>query len=213
MNVGFADSKKKLSETLLDVSGLLPAGTVTLRQLLALIGEQGMLLVCVLLTVPFLIPVSIPGVSTVFGLAIILLSIAVTFNRVPWLPRRILDRPISTGPLKQAFEKGSRYLIRMERVLRPRLKALTGSTTLNVVHGLALVFAGVLLMMPFGLVPFSNTLPALAILLLALGMLERDGLFIVAGYLMNVATVIYFGIVIAGAVMAGDGLLGLIGGR
>ena len=45
-----------------------------------------MLLVCVFLTLPFLLPVSIPGVSTVFGLAIILIGVGVTLNRVPWLP-------------------------------------------------------------------------------------------------------------------------------
>ena len=76
-----------------------------MRDLLELIGEQGMLLVCVFLTLPFLLPVSIPGVSTVFGLAIILIGVGVTLNRVPWLPRRILDRPLSTAPIKHAFDK------------------------------------------------------------------------------------------------------------
>lgn len=210
-SVGFHDSRAKLSATLMGVSELLPPGTVTLQRVLELIGEQGMLLVCVFLTVPFLIPVSIPGVSTVFGLAIVLMAVGVTCNRVPWLPRQILERPVPTDPLKQAFQKGSQFVARFERMVRPRMPMLTASAALNVVHGAALVFAGLLLMAPFGLVPFSNTLPALAILLLALGMLERDGLFIVAGYLMNLATVVYFGVLIAGAVMAGQGILGILG--
>ena len=66
-------------------------------------------------------------------------------------------------------------------------------------------------MFPLGLVPFSNTLPAVAILFLSLGMLERDGLLIVAGYLMNVATYFYFGVLAIGAVLAGQGMLSLIG--
>lgn len=66
-------------------------------------------------------------------------------------------------------------------------------------------------MFPLGLVPFSNTLPAVAILFLSLGMLERDGLLIVAGYLMNVATIFYFGALAIGAVVAGQGMLSLIG--
>ena len=66
-------------------------------------------------------------------------------------------------------------------------------------------------MFPFGLVPFSNTLPAVAILFLSLGMLERDGLLIVVGYLMNVATIFYFGALAIGAVLAGQGMLSLIG--
>jgi len=210
-SVEFHDAASKLSTTLLGVSGSLPAGKVSLRDLLELIGEQGMLLLCVFLTLPFLLPVSIPGVSTVFGLAIILIGVGVTLNRVPWLPRRILDRPLSTAPIKQAFDKGARFVARFERMVRPRWLFLTRTVAGNIVHGLALVLAGVLLMFPLGLVPFSNTLPAVAILFLSLGMLERDGLLIVAGYLMNVATIFYFGALAIGAVLAGQGMLSLIG--
>jgi hypothetical protein len=53
-------------------------------------------------------------------------------------------------------------------------------------------------MAPFGLIPFSNTLPALALLLLAIGFLQRDGVCILLGHLVNVATIIYFGFLIAG---------------
>ena len=204
------DSSGKLSKVLLDVIDNLRAETVTLRELLGLIGEQGMLLACALLSLPFLIPVSIPGVSTVFGLAIILLGISVTLNRVPWLPKRILDRPLPTAPLQKAFQAQARMVARAERLIRPRLTALTATPALNLVHGLALLLAGLLLMAPLGLVPFSNTLPALAVLFLSLGILERDGLFIVGGYLMNVATIAYFSVLALGAYKAGQGLFGFI---
>jgi hypothetical protein len=113
--------------------------------------------------------------------------------------------------LKQAFEKGAHFVARFERLVRPRWLVLTQSVAVNIVHGLALVLAGVLLMFPLGQVPFSNTLPAVAILFLALGMLERDGLLIAGGYLMNVATIFYFGTLAVGAVLAGQGMLSLIG--
>lgn len=209
--VHFHDAQRKLSATLLGVSGALPAGKVSLRDVLALVGEQGMLLVSVFLTLPFLLPVSIPGVSTVFGLAIVLIGIGVTLNRVPWLPRRILDRPLSAAPLKQAFEKGAHFVARFERLMRPRWLFLTQGGTANILHGMALVLAGVLLSFPLGLVPFSNTLPAVGILFLATGMLERDGLLIIAGYLMMLATLTYFGALALGAVLAGHSILNLFG--
>ena len=208
--VAIHDSSGKLSKVLLDVIDNLRAETVTLRELLGLIGEEGMLLACALLSLPFLIPVSIPGVSTVFGLAIILLGVSVTLNRVPWLPRKILDRPLPTAPLQKAFQAQARMVARAEKLIRPRLTALTATSALNLVHGLALLLAGLLLMAPLGLVPFSNTLPALAVLVLALGILERDGLFIVGGYLMNVATIVYFVALALGAYKAGQGLFGFI---
>ena len=59
---------------------------------------------------------------------------------------------------------------------------------------------------PLGLVPFSNTLPAIAILLLATGMIQRDGLMVVGGYLFLVITVIYFAVLALMAFSAGQGL-------
>lgn len=209
--VEFHDAERRLSATLLSVSGGLPENDVSLRDLLALIGEQGLLLVCVFLALPFLLPVSIPGVSTVFGVAIILIGVGVTLNRVPWLPRRILDRRLPAAALRQAFDKGAGVVTRFERLVRPRWLVLTEAATANTLHGLALVLGGVLLSFPLGLVPFSNTLPALAILCLVLGMLERDGVLILAGYVLTVATIVYFGALMFGAVVAGRGILTLIG--
>jgi hypothetical protein len=209
--VRFEDSDRRLSATLIDVSERLPSGSASLRDLMALSGEQGLLLLCALLALPFLLPVSIPGVSTVFGAAIILIAIGVTLNRVPWLPRRILDRPLPTAQIKSVFGRGARLVARFEHLIRPRWPLLTRGATLNGLHGSALILAGALLIAPLGLIPFSNTLPGFAVLFLALGMLERDGLFIVAGYVMNLATVVYFGVLAVGAVMAGHGILSLFG--
>jgi hypothetical protein len=209
-SVELHDSDRKLSSTIRADSGGLPPYTVTLRYLLEAIGEQGMLLLCAVLTLPFMIPVSIPGVSTVFGLAILSIGVGVTVNRVPWLPRRILDRPLSTVSLRNAFDKSASIVSRLERLVRPRWLWLTRTPTIRFTHGLSLVLSALLLMLPFGLVPFSNTLPALAALLLALGLIERDGVSIAAGYVMNVVTIVYFGSLVAGAIAAGQGALSLM---
>jgi hypothetical protein len=209
--IEFRDTPGRLSGTLARVSASLPAGSVSLGDLLALLGEQGLLLVCVFLSLPFMLPVSVPGVSTVFGLGIILIAIGITLNRVPWLPRRILTRPLPTPALQQAFARGERIVARVERLVRPRWLPVTASAAGNVVHGLALVLAGGLLIMPLGLVPFSNTLPALAVMLLALGLLERDGVFVALGYLMNLATIVYFTVLAVTTLLAGQSLLRLMG--
>jgi hypothetical protein len=71
-----------------------------------------------------------------------------------------------------------------------------------------LVFGGILLMAPFGLIPFSNTAPAVGILLLAIGMIQRDGVFVMLGYLSTILTVIYFGTLLYTALWAGGALFG-----
>lgn len=206
MTEQFHDIEKPLSATLSETARTMAGEDVSVRELLARIGEQGMLVFSIFLIIPFLVPVSIPGVSTVFGLLITLIGFGVMANRVPWLPERLMNRRVSTAHLVRAFEHGSRLVARLERFLHPRLSILTSGAAINRFNGFVLVVAGVLLMAPFGLVPFSNTLPGLAILFLAVGMLQKDGVFVLLGYLFVVATIVYFGALITGAVLAGEGL-------
>lgn len=202
----FDDNHQSLAATLREAIEAIDGETVTLRRLLEIIGEQGLLVLCALLTVPFLLPVSIPGVSTVFGAAIILIAIGVTLNRLPWLPRFLLDRSLETARLLPVLRKGLDIVQRADRYIHRRLGVLVDGAVVNRLNGLAIVFSGVLLMLPLGLIPFSNTLPALAILSMAIGLSQRDGLFVLGGYVMMVLTVIYFGVLAALAVAAGQTL-------
>ncbi|MBC8172232.1 MAG: exopolysaccharide biosynthesis protein [Anaerolineae bacterium] len=211
MAVEFQDSKATLSQTLHQVADSLTTETIQVRTLLEKAGEHGLLFFCMLLTVPFLIPVSIPGVSTIFGLVIILIGLGVMLNRVPWLPDFIMRREIKTADLVPALHRGANTFSRLDTLSKPRLSALTNGTVMNRLNGLALIFGAVLLLFPLGLVPLSNTLPALAILFLAVGSLQRDGILIVLGYLMLIATVVYFAALALAAIAAGQGIQSLLG--
>ncbi|WP_397475320.1 exopolysaccharide biosynthesis protein [Pusillimonas sp.] len=202
----FSDTRTPLSETLSTAIDGIQGESVTLRNLMAAIGEQGLLVLCAIATLPFLIPVSIPGVSTVFGAAIVLLAVAITMNRLPWLPQRILDRPLETAKLLPALRKGVAIVSKLDAWVLPRFPFLTSGPFARF-NGLVLIFAGLLLMAPFGLIPFSNTAPAVAILFLTMGMLQRDGLFILLGYLGTVLTVVYFSTLLYAAWRAGGALL------
>ena len=212
MEVRLHEPSRTLSETLAATAKSITAETITLRELLELVGEHGMLIFCMILMLPFMLPVSIPGVSTVFSFAVIFIGIGVTLNRVPWLPDRLMARTIASANLIPALEKGAQLVTRIDRLIRPRILWMTHGSTVNRLNGLALIFGGVLLILPLGLVPFSNTLPALAIVFLCAGILQRDGVFILLGYVMNIVSVIYFGALFAGAVMAGQGIRSLFGG-
>ena len=212
MSIEFKDSRESLHAALTRAIEQIDGATITLRRLLVLVGEHGLLFLCALLTIPFLIPVSIPGVSTVFGAAIILISLGITTNRMPWLPDRLMDRELDAVKLSGILRRGANVVAKVEAYIRPRMGAITDGAVASRVNGLALIFSGVLLMAPLGLIPFSNTLPAFAILLLAVGMSQRDGLVVIAGYAMIVATLVYFGVLAYLAFIAGQGLAGLFGG-
>lgn len=206
MSLNYSDRNETIRGALERAIDSLVRPTITLRELLHIVGDHGPLLLCALLTVPFLIPISIPGVSTVFGLAILLLAIGITFNRTPWLPRQIMDRSIDAGRLRDVLKRGVGLILKVEAVIMQRLTILTEGYIAGRLTGLAIVAGAGLLMLPLGLVPFSNTLPAFAILFLSIGMAQRDGLLVLAGYAMLVATCVYFTLLAYAAIAAGRGL-------
>ncbi len=209
MDKQFRDSQVPLGTALQQTIAAIEGDRVNVQQLLALIGEQGLLFFCIILTLPFLLPVSIPGVSTAFGLVIIFIGISVTFNRTLWLPSRLLRHQMESEHLIPVLEKGATFFGRLERWMGERLTLLTNGPLVNRVHGLSVIAGGVLLLFPLSFVPFSNTLPALSILLLSLGMIQRDGYAILAGYVALVLTVVYFAGLALLAVLGGQSLLQL----
>jgi len=204
--IGFSDTDKSTSAVLQDVIDSMDDEHVTLRQILERMGESGLLLLCGLLSLPFLVPVSIPGVSTVFGAGIVLIGIAITFNRLPWLPEKVADRKLERARLVPVLERGLKILRKFDRYVRPRLPGLTAGAVVNRFNGLVLTAAGVLLMMPLSFIPFSNTLPGVAILLLSTGISQRDGVVVAVGHLMVLLTLVYFAGLAYGAFAAGQSL-------
>ena len=177
----------------------LPVGTVTLAQVRDLVGSDGLMLLAAFLSIVFLVPVSVPGVSTVFGAGILLIGVSRLLRLELWLPKRIERRLVATERLRSALQRGLVWFRRMERISRPHRIAWAASDgAVRVVNDCAIILGAALLMAPFGLIPFSNTLPAIALLFLAIGSLQRDGLFILLGHLSNVLTIAYFALLIGG---------------
>jgi len=177
----------------------LPADEVTLVEILDIVGADSLMLLTIFMSLIFLVPVSIPGVSTVFGTGILLIGITHLFARKLWLPKAIANRKLSSPKLKEAFQRAIIWLHRLEKISRPhRLSKLTAEGGMTVFNNLSFILAAILLMAPFGFIPFSNTLPALALIFFSIGMMERDGGSVLLGYVANVATIIYFGFLIAG---------------
>jgi len=185
----------------------LSVDVVTLREILNVIGREGMLVFCIFLTLPFMVPVSIPGVSTVFGIVIGLVGVGIMTHRPPWLPDRLIRKKFSADRLRLALENGTVWIHRLGRISRPSIPVLTHGIGMARVNGLMLITGALLLMAPFGLIPFSNTLPGLAILFLAIGVLQRDGRFVILGYMTLVLTVLYFAFLLLGGIAVLQGMI------
>lgn len=192
-----------ISQKLRSLVRSLPPTGITLSELIHRVGNDGLLLLTALLTLVFLIPVSIPGVSTVFGAAILLIGLSRLFRRDLWIPSKIKHRIIATKKLRPLLRKALPWLQKIERVSRPnRIAWLVADGPMQRLNDASLILGAVLLMMPFGLIPFSNTFPAVALLFFAIGLLQRDGVCVLLGHISNIATIIYFAVLIGGGGMA-----------
>jgi hypothetical protein len=191
------DVSASLAEQLESLIDGLPVDSLALGVLLDAVGDEGLLLLCLLLVLVFLIPVSIPGVSTVFGAAIVLVGLSRLSGRPLWIPARLKHRQLPAERVRAGLTAGLVWVHRLERISRPhRLAGIAEGRGMHLLNNLAFISAALLLMVPFGFVPFSNTLPALALLFYAVGLIQRDGLALLIGHVAQAATVIYFGALI-----------------
>jgi hypothetical protein len=203
-NVPHGPDVRTLAQELEEVISDLPSGdaTVALGFVLKRLERDGFLLISVFLGLPFVVPVSIPGLSIVLGLFILLIGLSMCLKVTPPLPERFLRRLYPASRLKLILHRGLVWVHRIEKLSRPRLLAITCGPIMECVNGFMLAVGGLLLMAPLGLVLFSNTLPGFAVLFIAIGMLQRDGVCVLLGYATTALTIVYFALLIGGGALA-----------
>ena len=182
---------RKLSEELALLHLRSAGRAVPLREVIYVLRHRAYLLLIVLLSLPFIQPVPLPGLSTPLGLAIVLIALRLALGQRPWLPMKIQRARLPAGFFGKVATVTARLLRVLESVLRPRWPALTGSPWLGQLHAVFILLCALVLLLPLP-IPLSNLLPAWGIFLLGSGLMERDGLFILLGYVAVALTALYF---------------------
>jgi len=191
------EGRKKFSVVISEISPKIPAEGITLKDFLDIIGERGLYMSSMILTAPFLLPVSIPGTSIIFGSVIFLLSSDIIFQRPILIPKRFRDYKISKKNMKIILYEISRILKPLEeKIIKERLSFLTRGRKMEYINGVALAFGAILLITPI-IAPLGDFLPSYGILFVSLGNLENDGVLVLAGYLTIIATAIYYVLIFA----------------
>lgn len=162
---------------------------ISVGDLLTVLGDRAIGALMFFFAAPNILPVP-PGVSTLLGAPLLFLSAQLMLGMRPWLPGIVTRRSLSRDDLAALVRRIVPWLAKAEKLLRPRVPVLVRPPVEYFVGLVCLVLAAIL-MLP---IPLGNTLPALAISLLALGVLERDGVWIAIGMLASV---------VAGAVVWG----------
>ena len=178
---------------------------ISLREILDELGERGYGALIVLLCLPNFLPFSVPGFSALTGLPIAFFCLLLLLGvKKPWLPAALMDRSVDRSSYATVVTRFVPWLVKMEGWVKPRLPALT-STAGERVIGLVGIPVAILLAAP---IPFGNPPPAIALALLALGVLERDGRCVILGYAASALAFGLVGALVFGLYSAGSAVLG-----
>jgi hypothetical protein len=170
---------------------------ITLNELLEHTEGRGFYLVVILLALPFIVPVSIPGVSTVLGLSIALLSFKLAFGAQPRLPVFMGKRHLSPQAQKKVLTGSVKFLRFVEKLVKPRRTPWMTTRPARFVNAMLMTLMGLFLALPFPpLPPLTNALPCYSIILLAASMMEEDGVTIWFAYAICFGTIFYLVVII-----------------
>lgn len=139
----------------------------------------------------------IPGSSIFTALPLMVLAAQLILGRPDaWLPRFVADRSIERSSFGRIVTVTVPYVRRIERLARPRWWP-TSFLLAERVIGLCTLMLAVFLFLP---IPFANGLPALSIIMMALGLSERDGFWLAGGLVLTLfSTAFVIGMVSVGA--------------
>lgn len=178
-------SSASLSSLLLAFAANFSAERVRVRDIIESLGQRSFGFILLIFALPNSLPIlGIPGVSTITGMPMLFVAVqmALGHKRV-YLPRWIADSSIATVDFQRLINKVAPWLRRVEKLMRPRISILTQGSAERWLGAFCVLLA-FLLVLP---IPLGNLLPALGILFIALGLIESDGVCVLAGLAIGIA--------------------------
>ena len=163
--------------------------TISVGNIMEGLQRRGYSILMLILALPNLFPIYVPGLSPITGLPLIYLCWQLCARRrIPYLPQWLTDRSMATETLRHVVKKLLPVLQMVEHVLRPRLPALVTAPWDRLLGIFCLVMLAILI----NPLPATNWLPALSISCMALALLERDGLFVLIAFFVGIGAVIFY---------------------
>ncbi len=175
---------RSLSALLEDIRAQLTAPQITVDHLLSLFHERGFGFFLFLIALPAALPLPALGLNTVIALPLLLLTAQQMLGRhTVWLPERLRRKTIPSAKLERVIDSCLPWVVRIEWLTRPRLGFITHGVFSHIIGAAGLLMA-LSITIPL---PLTNTVPSLGIACMAIGVLMRDGLAVLAGMSIGLA--------------------------
>ncbi|MFN3835009.1 MAG: exopolysaccharide biosynthesis protein [Glycocaulis sp.] len=173
-----------------------PPEGLTLGELSSALGDRAFGMVLFVLALPVCLPF-LYGVPQIVALPMLALSAQMALGRsAPWLPSGMAARRLSKASLETTARGAGRWFGWIEDFATPRLGFLSGRIAERLVGFMFCLFC-LSVLVPL---PLTNTTPGIALVVASLGLINRDGLLVLAGLLLGTAWIIilYGGLILLG---------------
>lgn len=180
--------RKRTSDLLKEIIHLPDEGTITISRFFAMLGDRSFALFILIFSLPNSLPVpGIPGFSTITGLPILLIALQVTFGQKNiWLPNKVAQTSFSHQVVSKILLKALPMIMWLERFIKPRVVFLCEGFGERFIGFMILIMASILVLPIVG----GNFLPGFSISLMALALLENDGLFAIFSVLVTITSLV-----------------------
>ncbi len=175
---------KPLSREIADIFAQ-EAETITFEALLSRISQKSFGVLLAILALPSAMPLPAPGYAIPFGLALLVVAYQMIRGRAyPWFPQRVLNREIRTTKNRRLVKAMVWLVGLLEKLLKPRGEWLYETRWFPRSSGVVVLLCAASMCTP---IPLTNSLPALGIFLIGMGLIERDALAGIGGIVTGVA--------------------------
>src|SRR5436190_19984288 len=119
--------------------------TMTINELIRRTEGRGLYFVMILLCLPFISPIPVPGLSNIVGIIIVVLAIKLALNLPSTLPRILGERKFSPNRSPKILSWTEKILRSLEKIGRPRYANIFSLSALRWMNALAFLLMGALL--------------------------------------------------------------------
>lgn len=178
---------KRISLVLRAVIDTTEGDRISIREIVEAFGERAFGFVIILFSLPNCIPAP-PGMNSVFGLPVLLFAVQMALGRRrPWLPRRLMDKTFKVATFRKIIDVAEPKLRWVENLCRPRYTTLFGARGDRLIGVFAILLA-VCVIIPL---PGTNFVPSIALVVVAIAIMQEDGVMLGIGGLAGLAGMVY----------------------
>lgn len=201
----FDGRPERTSDLLIHLAETAQTERVTLGALADALSDRAFGVLMLVLALPCAVPF-LYGVPQVVSVPMVFLSTQIILGRhTVWLPERLRRRHFSRAGFRDMARRAKRYVGWAEHLSFPRFSWLTRGPAERVFGVFMLIFCASIAVP----LPLTNTVPGIAVGIMSVGFIERDGLLVIAGTILGAVWVAALLMAAAGVTAGIVSLLGI----